>query len=66
MFLFAIVVSIRNTDFENFISMIENRTFDLRQNVMIKEHSKEINDDIVIVAIDDATYEYILDKYLQK
>lgn len=63
LFLFAIVVSIRNTDFENFISMIENRTFDLRQNVMIKEHSKEINDDIVIVAIDDATYEYILDKY---
>ena len=63
LFLFTIVVSVRNTDFENFISMIENRTFDLRQNVMIKEHTKVINDDIVIVAIDDATYEYILDKY---
>ena len=43
--------------------MIENRTFDLRQNVMIKERTKTVSDKIVIVAIDDATYEYILDKY---
>lgn len=63
LFFLMIFVSVKNTNFNNFISMIENRTFDLRQNVMIKEHNKSVNSDIVIIAIDDATYEYILDKY---
>ncbi|HIT92209.1 MAG TPA: diguanylate cyclase, partial [Candidatus Stercorousia faecigallinarum] len=40
-----------------------NRTFDLRQSILINEGSKKANKDIVIVAIDDATYEYILDSY---
>lgn len=63
LFFLMIFVSVKNTNFNNFISMIENRTFDLRQNVMIKEHNKSVNSDIVIIVIDDATYEYILDKY---
>ena len=61
--LFTVFVSVKNTNFDTFISMIESRTFDLRQNVLIKERSKNVSDKIVIIAIDDATYEYILDKY---
>lgn len=59
----TVFVSVKNTNFNTFISMIESRTFDLRQNVLIKERSKTVSDKIVIIAIDDATYEYILDKY---
>ena len=42
---------------------MENRTFDIRQNVIAKSGVREHNKDIVIVAIDDASYEYILDHY---
>lgn len=63
LFILTIVVSVKNTNFNTFISMIENRTFDLRQNVMIKGNSKQADENIVIIAIDDATYEYILDQY---
>lgn len=63
LFILTVLVSVKNTNFKTFISMIENRTFDLRQNVMIKERSKAVSDKIVIIAIDDATYEYILDRY---
>ncbi|MBE7707934.1 MAG: diguanylate cyclase [Cyanobacteria bacterium SIG27] len=47
--------------FQNFISKIEASSFDLRQQFVSKY--KIANNDIVIVAIDDATYEYIMDKY---
>jgi len=63
LFFLTVFISVRNTNFNTFIAMIENRTFDLRQNVLINERSKSVDDDIVIIAIDDATYEYILDKY---
>lgn len=63
LFFLTVFISVKNTNFNTFISMIENRTFDLRQNVLIQEKSKQVNDNIVIIAIDDATYEYILDKY---
>ena len=51
----------RNADLTTFIDSVENRTFDLRQTLIAP--TKEPNKDIVIVAIDDATYEYILDNY---
>lgn len=65
LFLFCVVifVSVKSANFNAFINVIENRTFDLRQNVMINAGSKVADKDIVIVAIDDATYEYILDNY---
>lgn len=62
-FCIAVFFSIKNTNFNAFIDMIENKTFDLRQNIMINTNSKTANPDIVIVAIDEATYEYTLDKY---
>ncbi len=65
LFLFCLVifVSLRSANFNAFIDVIENRTFDLRQNVMINNKAKSVNKNIVIVAVDDASYEYILDKY---
>lgn len=47
--------------FQNFISQIEAGSFDLRQ-VIISKY-KKANENIKIIAIDDATYEYIMDKY---
>ena len=47
--------------FDDFISGIEQISFDVRQSIISKY--KIPNKDIVIVAVDDATYEYIMDKY---
>ena len=58
--IFAFLI-LKNANLNNFIDAIENRTFDLRQSLLINEGAKKASKDIVIVAIDDATYEYILD-----
>ena len=42
-----------------FIEAVENKTFDLRQSIISK--NKTASEDIVIITIDDASYEYILD-----
>ena len=60
--IFAFLI-LKNANLNNFIDTIENRTFDLRQSILINEGTKKANQDIVIVAIDDATYEYILDNF---
>lgn len=62
-FAVLLFISAKNGSFVSFINSTENRTFDIRQSIItnsgIRKHSK----DIVIVAIDDGSYEYILDKY---
>lgn len=50
-------------NFNDFFSSIENRTFDLRQSILANSNYKKISKDIVLVTIDDASYEYLLDKY---
>ena len=47
--------------FQEFITKVEQNSFDLRQSIISKY--KKANNDIVILAVDDATYEYIMDKY---
>lgn len=47
--------------FQDFIGKIENSSFDLRQNII--SNYKKPNKDLVILAVDDASYEYIMDKY---
>ena len=59
---FAFLI-IKNANLNQFVDAVENRTFDLRQGILINEGIKKHNENIVIVAIDDATYEYILDTY---
>ena len=60
---FLALLLINLTDASDFFSSMENRTFDLRQNFLVKSKVGKTNKDIVIVAIDDASYEYLLDKY---
>jgi len=60
--IFAISTA-KSTHSSGILDTIENKTFDLRQNMIINSGHKKANKDIVIVAIDDATYEYILEKY---
>ena len=49
---------------ESFFESMENKTFDIRQSVLaFSRFAKPHNKDIVIIAIDDASYEYVLDKY---
>lgn len=62
-FALLLCFSVKNGSFVSFINSMENRTFDIRQNVIAKSGVREHNKDIVIVAIDDASYEYILDHY---
>ena len=47
--------------FQDFITKIEQSSFDLRQTILSKY--KKPNKDIVILSVDDASYEYIMDKY---
>ena len=47
--------------FQKFVNNIENASFDLRQTVVSKY--KKPDKKLVIVAVDDASYEYIMDKY---
>lgn len=47
--------------FRGFLTGIENKTFDLRQSI-ISKYAKPA-DKIVIISVDDASYEYIVDRY---
>ncbi len=58
-----LILGFKKTNLNSFIDIVESRTFDLRQTIMINANAKRVNEDIVIVAIDDASYEYILDNY---
>lgn len=44
-----------------FFSTMENKTFDVRQNIIAQY--KSVNKDIVIVSVDEQSYEYLVEKY---
>lgn len=52
---------VRQNDIRNFFSTIENKTFDVRQSILAPY--KKVNKDIVIVSVDEESYEYLLGKY---
>lgn len=58
---FFLILQIPN--FNDFFNSIENRTFDLRQSILANSNYKKTSKDIVLVTIDDASYEYLLEKY---
>lgn len=62
-FLIVTIYTAKNTNFNNFLDAVENKTFDLRQGMLINSGHKQANKDIAIIAIDDASYEYVFDKY---
>lgn len=61
--LIILVAMLQTTRVNGFFAMIENKTFDVRQNILVATGSKKPNKDIVIVAVDDASYEYVLEHY---
>lgn len=63
--IFALLLffSLKNGSFTSFVNSMENRTFDIRQSLVVNSGIRQNNKDIVIIAIDDASYEYILDNY---
>ncbi len=58
-----IFLGIKDGNYNAFIQSMENRSFDIRQSAIAFSGLKKVNKDIVIIAIDDASYEYILDTY---
>lgn len=62
-FLVLVIFTAHSSNFNNLFGALENRTFDIRQGMIINSGHKKANKDIIIVAIDDASYEYILDRY---
>ena len=62
-FLVFVLYTAQNSNPGTFLNTIENKTFDLRQNMIAKSDYKKANSDIVIVAIDDASYEHVIEKY---
>ena len=57
--LLAIVITKSNSG--NFFKSTELKSFDLRQSVIAD--SKKVSDDIVILTVDDESYEYFINKY---
>lgn len=58
-----IALFVQNVKINDFLAGMENKTFDLRQIILVNSHWKKPSKDIVIVTIDDASYEYLLGKY---
>lgn len=46
---------------KNIINTLENKTFDIRQNITAKD--KSVSKDIIIITVDDPSYEYLIEKY---
>lgn len=59
----ALVLFVKITKISDFLTAMENRTFDLRQSLLVNAGPKKTSKDIVLVTIDDASYEYLLDRY---
>lgn len=59
----AMILFIKSTKINDFLTAIENKTFDFRQNLLVSSGAKKTSKDIVLVTIDDASYEYLLGKY---
>ena len=51
----------RLTNAESFLMMMENKSFDIRQKTI--SAAKKVTDDIIIVTVDNASYEYLTNKY---
>ena len=58
-----VVLIARTINFSDFILKTEHKTFDSRQVMLVNNKIKKPNKDIVIVTIDDASFEYLTNKY---
>lgn len=58
-----IVLMVRVLKVGDFFTTMENNTFDLRQNLSVQNGYKKPSKNIVLITIDDPSYEYLLGKY---
>ena len=63
LFFLLFFACVKSTNISSLIDAVENKTFDLRQAIIMNSGAKNASDDIVIIAVDDASYEYILDNF---
>ena len=61
--LLVVSLIIKTIKVSDFIIKTENKTFDIRQTLLVNNKAKKPNKDIVIVTVDDASYEYLTTKY---
>lgn len=59
----AIFLLANNDMIVSFFNDSENKSFDYRQSLLVKHRHLRPSKDIVIVAIDDGSYEYVLEQY---
>lgn len=59
-FIFGFIF-LQNVETKNLIKTLENKSFDIRQNIISK--NKKVNKDIIIVTVDDPSYEYLIETY---
>ena len=59
--IFLLFTLLKQPYLRDFMSSVENKTFDVRQKFLAQY--KQANKDIVILTIDDASYEYLSEKY---
>ena len=62
-FIILFLISVESGSFLSFIHSMENNTFDIRQKVTTNSKVHKHNKNIVIVAADDTSYEYVLERY---
>lgn len=66
LFLLTIILLIifaKGTPINDFLTSMENYTFDFRQRILAASKYKKPSKDLVIITVDNASYEYLLDKY---
>lgn len=65
--IFSLLFILKKTNVIDFFVVIEKKTFDFRQNLILNKNflfkGKKANKDIVVVAIDNASYEHLIDRY---
>lgn len=59
--LFILSVFIANSKSDNFFNTMELKSYDLRQSIIADK--KKVSNDIVILTVDDESYEYLINKY---
>jgi len=59
MFVLSVVIAKGNSG--NFFKSIELKSFDLRQSIIADK--KKVSEDVVILTVDDESYEYLINKY---
>ncbi len=62
-FISALCFCLKNKTLNDFLNTMEDKTFDIRQNLLLTSHKNKVSKDIMILTIDDASYEYLHEKY---